>query len=38
MIDPINGTSLFVRRIPVFTILLAVEDEGRPAVGVTTTR
>lgn len=34
VLDPINGTSLFVRHIPTFSILLAVEDAGRPAVGV----
>ena len=34
IIDPINGTTLFVRRIPTFTVLLAVEEDGRPAVGV----
>jgi histidinol-phosphatase len=34
VLDPINGTSLFVRRIPTFTILLAVEDDDGPAVGV----
>jgi histidinol-phosphatase len=34
VLDPINGTSLFVRRIPTFSILLAVEDADGPAVGV----
>jgi histidinol-phosphatase len=34
VLDPINGTSLFVRRIPTFSILLAVEDEDGPDVGV----
>ena len=34
VLDPINGTSLFVRRIPTFTIHLAVEDPVGPAVGV----
>jgi histidinol-phosphatase len=34
VLDPINGTSLFVRRIPTFSILLAVEDGDEPAVGV----
>jgi histidinol-phosphatase len=34
VIDPINGTSLFVRRIPTFTVLLAVEDADGLAVGV----
>lgn len=34
IIDPINGTTLFVRRIPTFNLLLAVEEDGRPVVGV----
>jgi histidinol-phosphatase len=34
VLDPINGTSLFVRRIPTFSILLAVEDGDGPAVAV----
>jgi histidinol-phosphatase len=34
VLDPINGTSLFVRRIPTFSVLLAVEDDDGPAVGV----
>src|SRR4051794_40026735 len=34
VLDPINGTSLFVRGIPTFSILLAVEDGDGPAVGV----
>src|SRR3954453_9365055 len=34
VLDPINGTSLFVRRIPTFSILLAVEDAEGPAVAV----
>jgi len=34
VLDPINGTSLFIRRIPTFSILLAVEDAEGPAVGV----
>jgi histidinol-phosphatase len=33
VIDPINGTTLFVRRIPLFNVLLAVEEDGRPRVG-----
>lgn len=35
VIDPINGTTLFVRRIPTFDLLLAIEVDGRPAVSVT---
>jgi histidinol-phosphatase len=35
VIDPINGTALFVRRIPTFDMLLAVEVDGRPLVSVT---
>src|SRR3954464_9995906 len=31
VLDPINGTSLFVRRIPTFSVLLAVEDGEGPA-------
>ncbi|MYW02247.1 inositol monophosphatase family protein [Streptomyces sp. SID3343] len=34
VIDPINGTSLFTRRAPLFTNDLAYEDEYGPAVGV----
>jgi histidinol-phosphatase len=34
VLDPINGTSLFVRRVPTWNVLLAVEDAGGPAVGV----
>jgi histidinol-phosphatase len=34
VIDPINGTTLFVRRIPTFNLLLAVEVDDRPAVSV----
>lgn len=35
VIDPINGTALFVRRIPTFDMLLAIEVDGRPLVSVT---
>ena len=35
VIDPINGTALFVRRIPTFDMLLAVEVDDRPLVSVT---
>lgn len=34
VIDPINGTTLFVRRIPTFNLLLAVEVDDRPLVSV----
>jgi histidinol-phosphatase len=34
VIDPINGTSLFVRRVPTWNVLLAVEDDEGPAIGV----
>lgn len=34
VIDPIDGTYYFVRRIPVFTTTLAFEDEHGPAIGI----
>jgi histidinol-phosphatase len=34
VIDPINGTSLFARRIPTFDVQLAVEDAAGPGIGV----
>jgi histidinol-phosphatase len=34
IIDPINGTTLFARQLPDFDMLLAVEQDGEPAVGV----
>ena len=34
VIDPIDGTYYFARRIPVFTTQLAYEDEHGPAIGV----
>jgi histidinol-phosphatase len=34
VIDPVNGTSSFVRRIPTFNVLLAVEDADGSAVSV----
>jgi histidinol-phosphatase len=34
VIDPIDGTYYFARRIPVFTTQLAFEDEHGPAIGV----
>jgi histidinol-phosphatase len=34
VIDPIDGTSHFARRVPLFNTRLAVEDEHGPAIGV----
>jgi histidinol-phosphatase len=34
VIDPIDGTAGFVRRIPLFRTMLAYEDEHGPAIGV----
>lgn len=34
VIDPIDGTYYFARRIPIFTTQLAFEDEHGPAIGV----
>lgn len=34
IIDPIDGTAYFARRIPLFSNLLAYEDEYGPAIGV----
>ena len=34
VIDPIDGTRSFVRGVPLFTTLLALIDDGGPAVGV----
>lgn len=34
LVDPIDGTASFVRRVPLFTTLLAVFDEHGPAVGI----
>lgn len=34
IIDPIDGTTYFAHRIPLFRILLAYEDEHGPAIGV----
>ena len=34
VIDPINGTSSYARRIPMFNMLLAIEDSDGGAVGV----
>lgn len=34
VIDPIDGTAYFARRIPLFRTMLAYEDEHGPAVGV----
>jgi histidinol phosphatase-like enzyme (inositol monophosphatase family) len=34
IVDPIDGTKAFTRGVPLYTTLLAVEDDGRPVVGV----
>lgn len=34
IVDPIDGTKAFLRGVPLYTTLLAVEDEHGPAVGV----
>jgi histidinol-phosphatase len=34
VLDPLNGTTLFIQRVPTFSVLLAVEDEQGPAVSV----
>lgn len=34
IIDPINGTTLFARQLPDFDLLLAVEQDGEPTVGI----
>ncbi|MCU1671605.1 MAG: Histidinol-phosphatase [Blastococcus sp.] len=34
VLDPLNGTTLFVQRVPTFSVLLAVEDEEGPAAAV----
>jgi histidinol-phosphatase len=34
IIDPIDGTTYFAHRIPIFTTLIAYEDEYGPAIGV----
>ena len=34
VIDPIDGTKNFVRRVPVWATLIALVDSGRPVVGV----
>jgi histidinol-phosphatase len=34
IIDPIDGTTYFAHRIPIFTTLVAYEDEHGPAIGV----
>jgi histidinol-phosphatase len=31
VLDPLNGTTLFIQRVPTFSVLLAVEDEQGPA-------
>jgi histidinol phosphatase-like enzyme (inositol monophosphatase family) len=34
IIDPIDGTQSFIRGVPIYTVLLALEYEGLPQVGV----
>ncbi|MGZ4507068.1 MAG: inositol monophosphatase family protein [Blastococcus sp.] len=34
VLDPLNGTTLFVQRVPTFSVLLAVEDAEGPAAAV----
>lgn len=34
VIDPVDGTSNFVRGVPIWATLIALEHEGRPVVGV----
>lgn len=34
VIDPINGTTVFVQRIPIFNMLLSIEEAGEPVVSV----
>jgi histidinol phosphatase-like enzyme (inositol monophosphatase family) len=34
IIDPIDGTQSFIRGVPLYTVLLALEYEGNPQVGV----
>jgi histidinol-phosphatase len=34
VLDPLNGTTLFIQRVPTFSVLLAVEDEEGPAAAV----
>ncbi len=34
IIDPIDGTKNFIRGVPLYGVLIALEDEGRPVVGV----
>ena len=34
VLDPLNGTTLFVQRVPTFSVLLALEDEHGPAAAV----
>ena len=34
VLDPIDGTSTFVRGVPLFGVLMALVDEGTPVVGV----
>jgi histidinol phosphatase-like enzyme (inositol monophosphatase family) len=34
IIDPIDGTQAFIRGVPQYTVLIALEHEGKPLVGV----
>lgn len=34
IIDPIDGTQSFIRGVPLYGVLLALEDQGQPVVGV----
>ena len=34
VLDPVDGTSLFLRRVPLFSVVVAVEDPAGTAVGV----
>lgn len=34
ILDPVDGTKNFIRRVPVWATLIALLDEGRPVVGV----
>ncbi|HSL69268.1 MAG TPA: inositol monophosphatase family protein, partial [Longimicrobiales bacterium] len=34
IVDPIDGTRSFVRGVPLYGVLLAVEDHGEPVLGV----
>jgi histidinol phosphatase-like enzyme (inositol monophosphatase family) len=34
IVDPIDGTKSFIRGVPLYTVLLALVDDGRPVLGV----